>query len=386
MRHWLLICFAVLFGLAFGLGLTVMELGATLTSTVDASLGAQPADISPDGPRVAVDEEEYNFGSMERETEKSHVFTVRNDGRATLLLNKGTSTCRCTKFELASTKIEPGESTAVTIQWKARDVAPGKFRQSANIDTNDPAKPQLTFTIVGEVTSSYKMTPTSISFSGVSASEPHTAEVNIYSYRPGQLQVDSHEFTQAATADKFDFSADPMPADALSAEKDAQSGVVVHVTVKPGLPLGAFRQRILIHLNQADESVELPIEGNLISDVVVAGRGWDDDHSLLTLGTVSGHDGTTAELFIVAHGNQRNNLHPVIKSVTPDDLKVTLGEPQGGEGGSPVRIPVTVKIPPGTRPALHLGGEEGKMGEILIGTDLPEAKTIRILVRFAVGE
>ncbi|HTQ39161.1 MAG TPA: DUF1573 domain-containing protein [Pirellulales bacterium] len=386
MRHWFLIILAVVLGLAFGLGLTVMELGASFTSTVDASLAQQNSPVSPDAPHVVADEEEYKFGSMERESLKTHVFTIRNEGHSPLSLHKGASTCRCTKFELAGETVKPGESTTVTIEWKARDVQPGPFRQSATIETNDPARPELTFTISGDVTNSYRMTPTSLAFSSISAGEPQTAEVHIFSYRPGQLEVVGHEFTETSTADKFEFQAVPMPASVLHDEKDAQSGVVLHITVKPGLPLGAFRQKIQIRLNLAEDPIELPIEGNTISDVVIAGRGWDDDHSLLTLGTVSGREGIKTELFIVAHGTHRKDLHPTIKQVTPDDLKVTLGEPLGGTGDTPMRLPVMLEIPPGSRPALHLGGEEGKLGEVLIGTDLPEAKTIRILVRFDVGE
>jgi hypothetical protein len=385
MRHWLLICLAILFGGAFGFGITVMELGASLTSTVDASMDVRPNTPSVDGPHVVADEAEYNFGSMERESRKSHVFTVRNEGRTKLTLKKGESTCRCTKFEIENTEVQPGGATTVTIEWHAT-VPPGIFRQSATIDTNDPARSQLTFTITGDVTSSYRVTPPSVAFSSISASEPHTAEVRIYSYRPGQLEVTDHEFTEKSMADLFEFHAEPMKADEVHEDKDAQSGVLVHITVKPGLPLGAFRQKIQLHLNQADQPVEVPIEGNTISDVVVAGRGWDDDHSLLMLGTVSSREGSKTQLFILAHGSHRNDLNTKIKSVTPDLLKVTLGEPQGGAGDTSVRVPVTIEIPPGTRPVLHLGGEEGKLGEILINTDLPEARTIRILVRFAVGE
>jgi len=35
---------------------------------------------------------------------------------------------------------------------------------------------------------------------------------------------------------------------------------------------------------------------------------------------------------------------------------------------------------------VHLGGQEGKVGEILIDTGDLDAQTLRILVRFAVGE
>jgi hypothetical protein len=385
MRASVLVFLAVLLGLAFGLGLTVVELGASTKGTVDENLSTKAQPISPDGPHVVVDKEDYDYGSMEREGRKSHVFTITNEGRSQLKLIKGESTCRCTKFEIAKLDLDPGESTTVTIEWHAT-VPPGRFRQSATIDTNDPARPSLTFTITGDVTSSHKLVPDSLAFTGISANEPHTTTANIYSYREGQLEVTGHEFSDAQTADKFGVKTEKLSPDTIQAEKDAQSGVAVSVTVKPGLPLGEFRQILKLRLNQSDDPVELPIEGNIVSDVIVAGRGWDDERTLLTLGTVSGREGTQTQLFIVAHGADRQKLHPTIKKVTPDLLKVSLGTPLSGEANSPVRVPVDIEISPGSRPALHLGGEEGKLGEILIDSGLPKADTIRIRVRFAIGE
>jgi hypothetical protein len=389
MRIWPLIVLAICFGVVFGVSLTVIELGASLTKSVDASIPTIAPPPSPDGPHVVADEEEFNFGNMERDSSKSHVFTVRNTGKAPLELKKGESTCRCTRFEIAQTNLQPGDSTSVTIQWHAT-VPPGPFRQSATIETNDPSRTQLTFTISGDVTSSIRVDPDSIIFTAVPLNEPQTIQANIYSYRPGQLKVLNYEFLESATADKFEFRSEPMSAKAIAEEKDAQSGVVLYVTVKPGLPLGSFRQKIKINLNLNNNSVELPIEGTTVSDVLVAGSNWDDERSLLTLGTVSQREGTKAELFILAHGSHRNQLHPTVKEIIPDVLKdvlkVHFDQPSAGPNESSIRLPFTVEIPPGTPPMLHLGGQEGKIGEILIDSGDPDAKTIKVRVRFAVGE
>jgi hypothetical protein len=393
MRIWFLVAVAIVLGLAFGYGLTAMELGTSPVGTVDSVLNFRTPKPVGNGPRVVADEEEYKFGSMERESHKSHVFTVRNEGHEPLLLKKGESTCRCTKFEIGdknlktgeSVTVNPGDSTTVNIEWHAT-VPPGPFRQSATIDTNDSSRPQLTFTISGDVTASHRMVPDNLVFSSILASQPHTADVSIYSYRPGQLEVTSHQFTDASTADKFEFKSEPMPATLVKDDKDANSGVILHVTVKPGLPLGEFHQKLQIHLNQLEDALELPIEGTTVSDLVIAGRGWDDDRSLLTLGTINSRDGTKAELYILANGRHRQDLHPTVKEVKPDVLKVTIGEPAATTADGPIRVPVEVEIPPGSPPMLHLGGEEGKLGNILIDTGDKDADQIRIRVRFAIGE
>jgi hypothetical protein len=73
-----------------------------------------------------------------------------------------------------------------------------------------------------------------------------------------------------------------------------------------------------------------------------------------------------------------------VQEVTPDELKVTIGEAVEMPGGNQVRIPVMVEIPPNSRPSVHMGGAEGKLGEIIFDTGHPEAKRLKVRVRFAI--
>lgn len=387
MRLWIFLLIVAVLGLIFGFGITVIELGASPAGTVDAAFTAHPAVVDEHGPKATVDSEEYDFGAMERDSYKSHTFVIRNDGHAPLTLIKGDSTCRCTTFEVEKTDLQPGESTNVKIEWHAT-VPPGQFGQSAKVNTNDPSRPQISFSIKGKVTFSHTVSPDNLVFTGISANQPHTAEVKIYSYRPGQLEViASPEFSDTKSADKFDISFKPMPAEMVKENPEATSGVLATVTVKPGLPLGMFRQKIDMRLNlEGEPVVSLPIEGNVVSDILVIGRNWDDDHSLLTLGNISAREGAKAQLFILANGPHRQQVHPKVREVSPEMLKVKLGEPSEIAGGEQVRIPVTIEIPPGARPSVHLGGSEGSLGEIVLDTGLPEAATMKIRVRFAIEE
>jgi hypothetical protein len=328
---------------------------------------------------------------MERDSFKSHVFTIKNVGEAPLLLNKGESTCRCTTFDVEKTELEPSESTSVKIEWHAT-VPPGDFGQSAKVNTNDPARPQISFRISGKVTFSYTVQPTNLVFTGISANQPASAEVKIYSYRPGDLEiVGEPKLSDEQTVKYFSVETKPMSTEMIQENPEAASGILATITVKPGLPLGTFHQTVDLKLSLKENPVvSLPIEGSVVSDLHVVGRGWDDDHSLLTFETVNSEEGATAHLFILAGGPYRKQIHPKIISVTPDVtpplLKATLGDPMDSEGSDQTRIPLTIEIPPGSRSAIHLGGAEGKLGEIIIETGHPEAPTMKIRVRFAVKE
>src|SRR5262249_3084559 len=124
MRFWMLILIAMLLGLTFGVGLTVIELGASPAGAIDSMFSGKPVVVDANGPKAVADSESYDFGRMERDSFKSHTFTIRNEGHSPLLLVKGDSTCRCTTFEVGKTNLAPGESTDVKIEWHAT-VPPG---------------------------------------------------------------------------------------------------------------------------------------------------------------------------------------------------------------------------------------------------------------------
>ena len=63
---------------------------------------------------AVVDETDYDFGRMEVGEEQSHVFTIRNEGEAPLVIVKGPTTCQCTISDVETGTKAPGESAKVT--------------------------------------------------------------------------------------------------------------------------------------------------------------------------------------------------------------------------------------------------------------------------------
>ena len=95
-----------------------------------------PSPLTPKPPaagepaaKVAVDQEEYDFGKMAFGSEMSHDFKFTNAGRAPLVLTAGPTTCRCTVSEVSDNKLLPGESFKVTVHWRGREVT-SDYRQT----------------------------------------------------------------------------------------------------------------------------------------------------------------------------------------------------------------------------------------------------------------
>ena len=72
-------------------------------------------ETGPFGKAVA-DELTYNFGSVEKGDQGSHVFVIKNEGEGPLRVKTGTTSCgQCTFAKTGEDEIPPGKSAEVTI-------------------------------------------------------------------------------------------------------------------------------------------------------------------------------------------------------------------------------------------------------------------------------
>jgi hypothetical protein len=77
-------------------------------------------------------------------------------------------------------------------------------------------------------------------------------------------------------------------------------------------------------------------------------------------------------------------LEPV--EVVPDVLDVSLGPTQHVSAKALRQTRLTIRIAPGSEPAVRLGSGQGEPGRIVLRTNHPQLPELRMRVRFAVGE
>ena len=173
----------------------------------------------------------------------------------------------------------------------------------------------------------------------------------------------------------------PLAADELRKQKGVTSGVLVRVTVKPGLPLGRFQQTILLSTNlTADPEVDLPLFGS-VGEVSLVGPGWSSETGVLDIGAVDGRSVTQRRLIVLARGPNAKEMKFKVASVEPDFLKVKLGKTTVEDTGLLSQTELLIEIPASKTlgkkaPANYLGGENGKLGEILLETTHPQASLV----------
>ncbi len=336
--------------------------------------------------RADVDQPEYDFGTMQRGTRKTHEFVVRNTGTAPLTLESGPTTCKCTLSDVSDQPIPPGGEAKVQLEWRAV-VPPGEFRQTAQILTNDPRHPRLELQVIGKVTEASGVSPPDAVFGSIRYGEGSSTDVFVTSRVEPNLEVGNPVFSDPETRDYLSAEIERVDPTELP-DPEALSGVRLRVTVKPDMPPGRFDQWVAVETNLQDASgLEIPVTGRVKGGVSIMGRNWNDDQQVLRMGTVSSSEGGKAELHIIARDEVAEAIEAgaefELESCDPSELQVTIGTPNW-LNAELVSTPLTIAVPPGTPPMVRLNTSQGDEGRIVLRSTLPDVPQLTIHVRFAV--
>lgn len=391
MKAWLIAVVAAFVGIAIGTGFTIAEFAPAREIFITASAEPSPAaDPSASAPKAVVEGGlEYDFGTMERDVKGEHNFRITNVGTAPLQIKVGHTTCKCTVAKLQNESLAPGESTDVKLEWEAKGYV-DDFRQSAEVETNDPANRILRLAIHGKIIQSVRPIPEEIVQSGVSANEPTTAEVKIYGYASESLEIKQASLVSADYADHFQVTVAPLSESEIAEQADAKSGFRLKVDVKSGLPVGPVNQTIRVETNvPTAETIEIPVRLTVASDISIIsatpGATFTGEKNLLRFGKLRSDKGAKGQLYVLVKGPHRQTTKIEIASVDPASaLEATLGEATSLRDGAVLRYPLQLRIPPGTPAISRYGGQQGELGKIILQTTHPIAKEVRLYVQFAV--
>lgn len=102
-------------------------------------------------PRIVVDNNLYEFGSVAEGSLVAHVFRLTNLGDEPLQNLRVRSTCGCTTSTLPSTTLDPGGVLAVEVVFNTTGYGGSTVSKSVYVESNDPATPQLFLRFRGEV-------------------------------------------------------------------------------------------------------------------------------------------------------------------------------------------------------------------------------------------
>lgn len=371
-------------GLALGFSLAYLQANGSADRVADSreSVGPKLVPVGKPQPRIEVDNEEYDFGEMERNGSGQHAFVITNTGQGELVLQQGDTTCKCTMSQLANNRIAPGDSALVTLSWIGESNS-DFFEQSAQIFTNDRRRRYIILKVRGQLTQPLVAVPDRFNFGDVTAGQSATAQTECYVFRDVTAGSLRHEFSRSETADFFEVTQEEIPRDEFE-KPTALHGYRLTVRAKPGLPLGPIQQTIRLSLKGEEiKPLEVPIVGRVVSDFTFAGRDWNSRSGALDIGDVEKGQAIERTLIISIRGPHRDSTQINIAEVYPKFLNVKFKNSTGKTGADVRVFPLVVKIPKGQLSGNYKGVGQ-KPGRIVLETNHPQVKRIEILVKFLI--
>jgi hypothetical protein len=105
------------------------------------------------GPRIRVDPESFDFGSVLPDRPLSKEFRLRNLGDELLVIERISKTCGCTEATARNSRLAPGATTPLLVQFTTPGT-PGRVEEQVVLRSNDPETPsvviRLSATVVAE--------------------------------------------------------------------------------------------------------------------------------------------------------------------------------------------------------------------------------------------
>ena len=102
------------------------------------------------GPKLTVSENEYEFGKIAQGVEVTHDFIISNTGGDILEIQKVRASCGCTAAAPEKDRLEPGESTAITVKFNSAG-RKGLQKKYVYISSNDVENPEIRLMFTADI-------------------------------------------------------------------------------------------------------------------------------------------------------------------------------------------------------------------------------------------
>jgi hypothetical protein len=89
--------------------------------------------------KIKFKETAWNFGKVKQGEVLSHEFIFTNEGDATLVIQKVSTSCGCTAALVSADKIQPGKEGRIEIKFDTRGYG-GQVNKLVYVDSNDPGE------------------------------------------------------------------------------------------------------------------------------------------------------------------------------------------------------------------------------------------------------
>ena len=308
----------------------------------------------------------YDFGTMPKKSDGSHSWEIQNVGEGELHLWLDQTSCSCTVAKLRTEKtadggekkmvrVPPGGSTSIEVTWETKNWS--KFAQTATLGTNDPENSEINLSIRGRVFFPVEIEPSdTVAFPRTSNEETQRASLTMVSPDRAGLKV-----TQVTSSkpDLIVAEVKPWTPEEIKAHR-VRSGFHVVVEVKPGMPLGAFREQLVFRTDHPRQrELKVTVAGTVTGPISVVPQK-------LRMLSVPSAKGASGELTLIVRGGKETHFQV---AHAPGRLQVAIAPVDNP--GMKGRYHLKVIVPPGSPTGLLddpiiLKTDHPKVGELKI--------------------
>jgi len=313
----------------------------------------------------------FDFGVMGQDAVGTRDFVFGNEGPGDLVLTGTQPSCSCTVGNLQpgeSKVVPPGEQFTVTIRWETRQYV-GRYEKYAVIDTNDPQRPQISFTVQGEVQPDVLTLPEDRRIDLRQVSNEATREYHAIVASPSrpETQITGLSSTRPAL---FTLSHRPLTEEELAKLK-LKTGHRVTIEVPPSSDLGPFLEEVIVQTDHPKRpEVRLTVGGTIVGPVSVV-------PSVVRMNDVSSRRGDDTAVLIWVRGRGEPTSYRVERK--PDALEVAIAPVDDKDRGTSETASrtyrMTVAVKPGTPPGvlddpIVLSSDHPKAAEVVVPVEI----------------
>ena len=139
-------------------------------------------------PRIVVEEESFDFGTILQGEKVEKVFRFRNEGDAPLLVDKVKTSCGCTAALLSASTLAPGESGEVRTSFDSTRFS-GAVQKTVAIYSNDPSRAVTQLLIKGSIRQELFASPAFIELGTLKAGVETILSVTIRNQGPAPVAL-----------------------------------------------------------------------------------------------------------------------------------------------------------------------------------------------------
>ena len=147
------------------------------------------AAVASGAPRIAVETQDFNFGRIWQGEKLDHVFGIRNDGSAPLVIGQVRTSCGCTVALLSDRQLAPGASAQVRVTFDSSRFY-GPVVKTIYLFSNDPLRRVTQLYLRGTVRPEVRFEPPRLDLGSLPPAEPTVVRVQVVNQGDRELIFD----------------------------------------------------------------------------------------------------------------------------------------------------------------------------------------------------